>query len=259
MRLNIPEVGAERDTYILDRVVMGQYDTIPWATIRSTHASHTAEFNVMADALKFDGVRINVSAEVKQRVADALGCLLLTPKLADLMWIQRSVTLVPSPQKITSSSQAMNDHSARIDQQLERLGNPTGLIVTVGKLWVIDQLLAQKPQAAMNYGWWFEGQAFQGLAGEPCATLTRDPKTGQYYRVIQGRGTRHDRTHTDYSQVCVLVARQCTVDGVERDLEDVLGDEVLAPLASHQGKMTVVRQPGVPISVVGSTVFGRIL
>jgi len=38
--------------------------------------------------------------------------------------------------------------------------------------------------------------------------------------------------HTDYSQNCVLVSRDCSVDGAPPDL-------------SHKGPMHVLRQPGV--------------
>jgi hypothetical protein len=249
--------GPEREGAIFQAVLDGR-TTNEWAKVTSTHDDHTAEFNVFADALKLNGVRVNVSAETKQKIADAMGCLLLTPKLADLIWQQRQVTLVPSPQSITASTRAMVEHSARVDAQLEKLGNPTGLICTVGKLWVIDELLAQKPNKAMNYGWHFEGSSFQGLTGEVAASLYKDPKTKQYGRLIQGRGTAHDFHHSDYSQICVLVARTCTVDGGERDLEDILRSADLASLASHTGKMTVLRQPGVPVEVVGSTIFGTI-
>lgn len=252
-----PNVGPERETAIFQAVLDGR-TTNEWAKITSSYKDHTAEFNVFADALKLEGVRVNVSAETEQKIADAMGCLLLTPKLADLLWAQAAVRVAPRPRPITATTKAMVEHSFDIDKQLQ--GNPTeGLLIqTVGKHWVIDELLAQKPNRAMNYGWHFEGSNFQGLTGEVCASLMKDPKTGAYCRLIQGRGTAHDMHHSDYSQICVLVARTCTVDGMERDLGDILQDPELAYLANQTGKMTVLRQPGVPVGIVGATIFGTV-
>jgi len=251
-----PNVGPDREAIILQAVLDGKA-SVSWSKVTSNYEGHVGEFNVFSDALKLSGVRVNVSAETEQKIADAMGCLLLTPKLADLLWAQAGVILTPKPRPITASTRAMVEHSFDIDKELEALGYPTGLMQTVGKHWVIDELLAQKPGRAMNYGWHFRGQSFGGLKGEVTASLLKD-STGQYVRLIQGRGTAHDMHHADYSQICVLVARSCTIDGVEMDLEAVLKDPVLAHLASHTGKMTIFRQPGVELDVVGTTVFGEV-
>jgi len=245
MTLQLPEnAGPDRENAILDYVSQGHYEA-SFSTVTSTYNEHTAEFQVFSDALKIEGVRVNVTAETQQKIADMTGCLLLTPKLADLMWIQRTVKLNPHPRQITSSTAAMIEHSGKIDADLVSLGNPTGLLGTVGKHWVIDNDLLVKTGKAMNYGWHFEGASYQGIKGEAVASLAKGPN-GQYLRLIQGRGTAHDMHHSDYSQVCVLVARSCRVDGEDMDLIALLSDPALAPLASHQGVLRVFRQPGVP-------------
>ena len=240
-----PNAGPERDAAILQRITDGTFDPIQWATINSSIKDHTGEFQVFTDALKIDGVRINVSAELEQKIADILECSLLTPKLADMIWEQRQVTLTPSPQPIASSTQAMIDHSGRIDAQLEALGNPPGLLATVGKHWVIDEAMLAHPGRAENYGWHFAGSNFEGITGEVTATLAKD-ENGQYVRLIQGRGWAHDMLEVDYSQTCVLVARACLIDGNTTDIQQVLQNADLAALASHTGVMRVLRQPGVP-------------
>lgn len=239
-----PDPTPERERVIQELVRDGDCE-YAWTSITSTSGSHTAEFSVFSDALKIDGIRVNVTAETAQAVADTLDCLLLTPKLADLMWLQRAVTLPPFPRGNTngmSTTQAMVDHSTKIDSALAALPDATGLIGTVGKHWVIDNGLLGKPAGtAMNYGWHFEGQSFQGNAFDTTASLIKDG-SGQLVRLIQGRGTRHNKIHVDYSQVCVLVHRTCTVDGSEMSLTDVLADPDLAPLANHTGVLKVLRQ-----------------
>jgi hypothetical protein len=251
--------GSERTTAILDAVANGQAH-IAWANVDSSYEEHEATFLVFADALKLNIVdpstgeaklvRINVSATSEQKIADMLDCMLLTPKLADLIWVNRKYTIGPSPQSITSSTQAMVDHSGRVDAALAKVC-PTwdgGLVCTQGKHWCIDEALAGQNYKALNYGWHFDDSdgdgKYQGIYGEVNASLFKSPN-GTYVRVIQGRGTAHDPEHEDYSQVCVLVHTVCKVDGKYMLLEDVLTNAELAPLASHQGTMTVMRQPGV--------------
>jgi hypothetical protein len=242
--MTFPEDLTAREAYILEQVQIGAYEA-RWSTVTSSIGTASAVFIVMADALKVEGVRVNVSAKLEQQLADTLNCSLLTPKLADLIWLQSAVRAAPYPRQITSSTQAMIEHSQKLDKLLVSLGNPIGLLSTVGKHWVLDKALTSHPGYAENYGWHFSGASFQGITGEVVATLTKDPKTGAYYRLIQGCGWAHDIHHADYSQTCVLVSKQCWVNGTLMNLEDVLADANLAPLAAHNGITPITRQPGV--------------
>jgi hypothetical protein len=220
----------------------GKYE-MPWAPLKSTIPGHSATFQVSGDALKIAGVRINVSAQLQQQIADALGALLLTPRLLDLLWAERAVTLPPSPQPIAATSAAMIAHSARVDALLAKAGGVPkgGIVQTVGKQWVVSNALEAHPGRAENMGWHFAGPTFGGQAFEPSPTLPG-------VRLIQGPGWAHDIHHLDYSQVCCLVHRSCVVDGESRDLADVVRDAALAPLATGpEGVLRILRQPGVPI------------
>jgi hypothetical protein len=243
--MSFPTSIPEREAYILQKVKAGEYE-VTWGTVTSTSGDHTATFTVMADALKVEGVRVNVSARLEQQLADYLGCRLLTPKLADLIWVQRTTTLLPYPRPITSSTDAMLEHSKKIEAAIILQGGLKGLAGTVGKHWVLDKNLSTHPGRAENYGWHFVGNSFQGILGEVCVSQIKNPTTGSYYRLIQGRGWAHDISHVDYSQTCVLVSGECCVDGVQMPLDQLLADPVLAPLASHNGPLTFFRQPGVP-------------
>jgi len=248
MSIDLPTVaGPDRESAILDRVRQGNYDDISWSPVTSQHEGHTATFEVFSDALKMDGVRINACADTEQKIADLLDCMLLTPKIADLIWSQRETTLVPSPQTISDTTAAMVAHSERIDGALNKLGGAKGLISTVGKHWVLDNDILDHPGFVENYGWHFEGVAFEGIVGEVNASLIKDDD-GRFVRVIQGRGWRHNKEHVDYSQIVVLVSATCVVDGQSMKLSDVLQNEELAPLASHNGPLKLLRLPGVATS-----------
>lgn len=223
---------------VLDAVRAGRA-TFEFASVVSSAGGHTGNFRVFSDALKIDGVRISCSATLQQQIADLLGCVLLTPRLADLTFKARQIDIKPYPMPISSSTGAMVATSSKIDKAV---GSRSGLVQTVGKHWVLTNTLVNKKagggQAACNYGWQFSGDSFQG---QKWGSTVTPP-----LRCIQDMGWAHDVHHADYSQTCVLASRDCMVDGQPRDLFDVLRDPQLAPLVSHEGALTIVRQPGVP-------------
>ncbi len=226
-----------RDALISQRVASNNFEVV-WAPVTSSAKGHTGVFQVMADGLKMDGVRINVSATLEQQIADRLNCSLLTPKLSDLRWTQRGTLLPPMPQPIVMDTKSMVEQSAKIDQAVAAKGGARGIVATVGKDWVVSNQLPKHPGKGENYGWQYEGQSFQNQKWESAVTPP--------LRVVQGQGWFHDPTHVDYSQVCVLVRRDCVVDGRAMDIRDVMTDPELAWLVSHDGRMSITRQPGVP-------------
>jgi hypothetical protein len=199
---------------------------------------HRAVFGVSADALKIDGVRVNASATLLQEIADLLGAFLLTPKLLDQMWAERAVTLLPCTQPFNMTSRGMIEHSACIDRELAAAGGlPTGKIAqTVGKTWVLSNKLSDK--VAMNMGWHLE-KPIPGVPFDPAPTL-------QGAHMIQAPGTRHDALHIDYSQVVLLVRKECLVDDEPSDFASVAQSATLSALVSPSGPLRVLRQPGVP-------------
>lgn len=240
-----PVAGLKREQYFLDRFKASDFDPFIWHTIRSIDdAGNELLLQVTSDALKMDGIRINLSAKTTQLVADLLWASLLTPKLADLIWLQRDVTIEPKLRAFGSSTVLMISHSEAINRVLkaDALYLPeTSLVSTVGKHWVLDNAIAGKfinrVAVAMNYGWHFDGAGFQSIKGE-LAVLP------EAKRLIQGRGTRHDCNHTDYSQTASFMSRICTLNGVEHDLVDIMVSAQWAHLVSHQGPLLITRQPG---------------
>jgi len=203
---------------------------------------------VISDGLKIDNIRVNVSAYLQQQIADLLNASLLTAKLCDLLWHHSEIKINPSPQQISSSNESMIDHSHRVDKQIEQYKNK-GIISTIGKNWIVDnRLLTPKiPNQACNYGWHFTGLSFNGIKGNVNQSLLKNPNTKQYWKVIQPASFHHNFLHSDYSQICVLVSRQCWINGKEKDLFDVLKDPNFASLVNHDGILHVLRQPNVPI------------
>lgn len=237
--------GAKREHAILDAIDYYEYSfsSIKSEYVDSDGTEHTGEFYVFDDALKIEGVRVNVTAETQQKIADKLSCMLMTAKIADMRFDQANTIIKPRPRKITSSTKSMIEHSEDIDDQLKGIDKP-GIVSTVGKHWIIDNklLYPKKPGMAINYGWHFKGNSYQGIRGGLPVNYRKMPGV----RMIQTRGSHHSLIHSDYSQICVLVDRNCIVNDVAMDLADVIQDSTLSHLACHDGKMKLWRQPGIP-------------
>lgn len=237
-----PNNGTDRDAAILKHASQGDLE-VSWVPLL---VADRIELLVTPDAVKLGGVRINVSATLQQQLADLLGALLFTCKVADLHYLARGTSITPYPMPITSSTAAMQQESAKIDAAVQAAGGlETGAILgTVGKHWVIDNALQQHPGMAENYGWYLPHgtpSPWQGVAIYPSVTLQA--------QVIQQPSWAHDPSHTDYSQQCCLMHRSCRADGQDRDLSDVLADPELGKLLSHNGPIpkALQRQPGVAV------------
>ena len=222
---------------VVQAVADGRFDHT-FAPVTVSANGHQATFQVSQDALKVDGVRINASAFLLQRVADLIGAHLVTPKLFDQMWRARGVTLLPCTQPIASSSAAMVRHSACVDRALAQAGGaPSGGIVqTVGKTWVLSNRLS--PTVAMNMGWHL-AQPLPGVPFDPAPTLPGE-------HMVQSPGTHHDPSWVDYSQICLFVDGECVVDGAYSTFAEVAQSPELSALVSHEGPLRFLRQPGLP-------------
>jgi hypothetical protein len=239
--LSFPENLKDREKFIFDQVLLGNFDA-SWVPLTYDISGKKVVLNVMSDALKVAGIRVNVSAFLQQQLADVFDASLLTALVADLMYVHASNVLNPSPQPISSTVSSMISHDDKVTKQLKSYNG--GIVSTVGKHWILDKKIDQQPSKACNYGWHFTGSNFQGINGFACATLQKT-LDGKPIKVIQPNATAHDAKHSDYSQICQLVSQQCWIDGVEHRFSDLLQDPSLCNLINHNGTLKNTRQPGV--------------
>jgi len=213
-----PEHSRQRESLIVSAVTGGALDPPEWTTVISNYQGRRAEIQVTKDALTILGVRFDVTAEGAQRIADQLHAVLLTPRVLQLIWEQADVRLepctLPADAAIASTAR-MIEHSKCVDQ---RIAGRKGLIVNVGKHWVLTNRITAKKYLAANYGWFQKG-----------------------HRPIQEVGTRHDTAHTDYSQVLRLMKPTIRVDGREVDIRRVGRSPDLWGLVSDEGPLLVWR------------------
>lgn len=248
--LDLPDSpGPTRDALILKHIVAGDAEVV-WVPLTVSGNDRTIEVLVMQDALKLGGVRVGAGAGLAQQSADALGALLLTPKLLDLIYAARTVTIEPMTQY--SATEMLTTHwfekeSARIDAAIASSGGVAsgGIVQTVGKPWMITNALASHPGKACNYGWHVPPGSVVNNSWKSTPAYLSVTLPGVY--VLQQPGFAHGLDEADYSEMILLAHRACKVDGAPSDLVNVLQDASLAPLVSHEGPLTVLRQPGVPV------------
>lgn len=250
MSNNFPEKISDREKYIYDQVIAGNFDA-EWVPLTYSDGTRTIKFNVMKDALKIDGVRVNVSAELQQKLADVFNASLLTSHIADLMFINAVHRVEPCPMTISSTVASMVKHSQMVDTKVG--SNPTGLVASPGKHWILDKKLDWNAGKACNYGWHFVGTNYKGIKGHPAASK-QNRLNGAPISVIQPNACAHDMKHSDYSQICQLVSQVCWIDDVEYKLVNVLQDPSKCDLASSGGPLMHVRQPGT-LPTHGTTVL----
>lgn len=250
-----PEKLADREKYIFDQVAAGNFEAA-WSPLEYAVNGKQVKLNVMTDALKIGGVRVNVSATLQQQLADVFDASLLTAQVADLMFLNAAKRVDPSPEPISSSVKSMINHSLRVDGMV---GASTGIIAPPGKHWILDKKIEWSPGKACNYGWHFVGTSFKGIKGHPCASTYRKTTDGKAISVIQPNATAHDAKHSDYSQICQLVSQQCWVDGTEYRFSQLLTDPALAVLVNSAGALKFDRQPNVPLVVGVKVAFPVII
>lgn len=238
----LPEgrTGAElekREEAILDAVRQGFSTTIDWIEVPAKTEKHTAAVFVSADALRIGDtatVRVSTNAETAQRIADHLGCFLLTPRVLDLVSVAAKIRIPPATQTswkdgTMAFTSRMLEHHLAVEKSV---AGREGLIDNVGKIWAITGKVLVKVGLAANYGWYVSG------GGLRAASAWARP-------VLQSVGYAHNTQHVDYSQTIRLMKRTMVVDGEEINVTDCLSNPELAVLISHEGVLSGMRYPGI--------------
>lgn len=213
---DLPRV--EREAAIAKEVLAGNIPDFlrSWHKVTITKKGRMAVMEVMPDYLAVgsneDFVRVPMTPQTAQTIADAWGCSLPTRKIVNEVYTQALVKLEPIPltkdrEKVTTFMQ----HHDLIEKQ--RKDHSLGqLVAGVKKDVVITNRLGEKPNRVAIYGW-------QKLNGEP----------------IQPLNVSHVKWYVDYSHGVRLVKRQVLIDGKVRDIRHVLHDPALNEWLSDEG------------------------
>lgn len=226
MRAVTPLARAAREDALLREVRAGNVPGVlrRFAAVTATGGGRTLVYRVAPDYLcvgdDHDFARVPLSADAAQAAADALGCLLPTPRMVDQVFAQATVRLAPRPLPPGAAMVTVPyfvRHDALVEGQ--RAGRPLGALVAGHKKDVVlTNRLVARPDRVAIYGW-------HRPDGRP----------------IQPLSLVHERAYADYSHGVRLVHPDALLDGRPVRLEDVLRDPALAPLVSAEGALQVLR------------------
>lgn len=226
----------QRDNLIVQEATRGNIPNFikNLVPITVSDKGNTLIYKVTPDYLSVgddnDYIRVPLGGPSAQRVADAFGCILPTPKMSDQIWKEAKVKLAPkplsgttntisgktySPQQMLSGKMVDTDtfeyHNNIIEKQLQESGHKQGDLVAGSKKDVVlsNDLVPGK-------------LAIHGLHDE----------TG---KPIQGGGlSRHDANYSDYSSGIRLVDKFAILNGRSVDLiKDVLQNPEYAGLINN--------------------------
>jgi hypothetical protein len=183
-----------------------------------------ASIEVMPDYLAVgsddDFVRMPMTPQTAQRIADEFGCILPTRKMVDAVDAQAELHLEPRP--LTHEREAVAtflEHHEIIEGQ--RAGKPLGaLLVGIKKDIVLSPRIFERPDRLAIYGW-------RQLDGRPIQPLT----------IV------HSNRYVDYSHGVRLVLNSIEVDGRRYKVDELLADPNRCGLVSDEGPMSPPRYP----------------
>jgi hypothetical protein len=222
---------SEREAAILQEIVSGNFPEFlrrfKAVSIRGTGPDGkelAASLAVMPDYLAVgsdaDFVRLPMTPQTAQQIADRFGCVLPTRKIVDAIDTQAEVRLAPHP--LAEAREAVAtflEHHQIIERQ--RAGHAPGLLVAgIKKDIVLSPRIFERAERLALYGWRQPG-------GRP----------------IQPLSIVHWNRYVDYSHGARLVRNAVEVDGAATTITALLADPALCAVVSDEGPMNPPRYP----------------
>ncbi|MBP7933491.1 MAG: hypothetical protein KA354_02475 [Phycisphaerae bacterium] len=188
---------------------------------------HRISYEVAPDYLAIgsdtDFVRMPMTPQTAQAIADRFECVLPTRKMVNDIYAQAAAKLAPSPisPRTIDITHIATFYLHHLVVEGRRAGQPPGLLVGgVKKDVVMTPQLAARPGKVAIYGW-------HQLDGQP----------------IQPLFLGHSHRWVDYSQCIRLVRGYVTVDGKTKAMADVLDTLGSSALLSDEGPIGNPRYP----------------
>ena len=222
----------QREDAILHEISAGnfpnflrEFRTVPISgMLKSSGKDVTATLEVMPDYIAVgsdkDFVRIPMTPQTAQQIADQFGCTLPTRKMVDAIDRVAEVRLAPHPMTIDRETIAtFAEHNAIVEKQ--RGDKPLGqLVIGSKKDIVLTPRIFEKPHRLAIYGW-------RQLNGQPIQPLT----------IV------HVDHYVDYSHGVRLVRDRVELHGKAVKISDLLADPGRCGLVSDEGPMKPPRYP----------------
>ena len=231
-----PTGGIDREQAIYNEISRGNIPgflrsmkrvKVEWAS--PSGIKHDCVLKVLPDYLAVgsdsDFVRIPMTPDTAQRIADLTNTLLPSVKMVDAIYMNARVKLEPQPLPEgpqMGSNGYYFDHNRMIEHQRLGLGAKLGsLIVGHKKDLVITNRLNGNPDHLAIYGW------HRMENGKPVP--------------IQPLTTAHLKDYVDYSHGVRLVSKKVLVDGKVTSIVNILRDPELFGILSDEGPIKDIR------------------
>jgi hypothetical protein len=228
----------DREAAVLEELKQGnfpeflrQFVSVPiQGTIKLNGADRPIEttIQVMPDYLAIgsddDFVRMPMTPQTAQRVADLLGCVLPTRKMVDAIDQQATARITPHPMTVDREApRTFAEHHRIIEKQrAEQVADQlSGALITgIKKDIVLTPRIFEKPQRLAIYGWHQRND-------QPIQPLT----------IV------HWNRYVDYSHGARLIRNAVEIDGKEYRIDKLLADPQRCDLVSDEGSMDPPRYP----------------
>ncbi len=234
--------SANRDDLIVNEILRGNFPDFlrKMVPITISDKGNTLVYNVMPDYISIgndtDYTRVPISGPSAQKIADAFGTILPTPKMSDQIWQNAKIQLSPKPlsgmsninlsgknyttQQFLGSKMSDTDafdyHNKLIQEQL-------------GENYVPGQLVAGHKKDVVLSNDLAPGQlGIHGLHQKGGTPLQ------------QGAGSRHSESYKDYSHGVRLIDNNATLNGKIIKLTDLLKNSQYANLLNGDGVLKEV-------------------
>jgi hypothetical protein len=225
-----------REAFILSEVTSGNFPeflrrlkTVPirgnvrdrdTGTVREVTASLQVMPDYLAVGSDADFVRMPMTPQTAQQIADRFSCVLPTRKMVNAIDEHAELRLTPHPlSKDREAVATFFAHHRIIERQ--RTGKPLGLLtIGIKKDIVLSPRIFERPQRLAIYGW-------RQLDGKPIQSLT----------IV------HSNRYVDYSHGARLVLNNIEIDGKRTKITEVLADPRRCGLVSDEGPMSPPAYP----------------
>lgn len=222
---------AEREAAILREAARGNmpsflrtFKIVEFKTQDEAGNHVTARLAAMPDYVSIgsdaDFVRMPMTPQTAQQIADRFGCTLPTRKLVDAVDAAAELRLEPHPLRVArEAATTFLAHHQIIERQ--RGESPLGLLISgIKKDIVLSPRIFERADRLAIYGW-------RKLNGEPIQPLT----------IV------HHNRYVDYSHGARLIDDEIEIDGRRRTISEILQDDSLAPIVSDEGVVAPPRYP----------------
>lgn len=230
---------ANRDELIVKEIIRGNFPDFlrKLVPITINEKGNSVTYNVMADYIAIgsdtDYVRVPISGPSAQRIADAFGMMLPTPRISDQIHEASTVKLAPKPLSAMpslpiggktytnkqfmagkmSDTDSFEYHNQLIQEQLT--GHKPGELVSGHK----KDVVISNDITPGNLG--IHGMHLSN--GKP---------------IQPGGGSKHEENYKDYSHGIRLVDKVATLNGKQVDfVKNVLQDPKVAYLVNYDGAL----------------------